>query len=240
MPIITTNAIVLSSLKFGDSSLIVKCFTQQDGVKSYLVRSILKAKKGGLKVAYFQPLTQVKLVANHNTKNTLNTIKEIQVLQPYQTVYQDIVKQSITFFLSEVVSNVIQEEEANDALYEFLETSFTWLDSHEKIANFHLVFLLNLTSFLGFFPDTSDTEKQGFHLLDGFFTDPSYDKNVISGNECVQFKKLLETNFENLESLTFTKSERQMVLQTLITYNKLHVDSFRNPKSLDVLEAVFR
>lgn len=240
MPIISTNAIVLSSLKFGDTSLIVKCFTEQDGLKSYLVRGILKSKKGGLKVAYFQPLTQLKLIANHNTKNTLNTIKEIQVLQPYQSIYQDVVKQSIAFFLSEVVSNVIQEEEANQALYSFLETSFLWLDSHEKIANFHLLFLLNFSSFLGFFPDTSDAEKQGFHLLDGFFTTPSYDKNVISGNECFQFKKLLETNFENLENLTFTKSERQMVLQTLIMYYKLHVDSFRNPKSLDVLEAVFR
>ncbi|MDP5092182.1 MAG: DNA repair protein RecO [Polaribacter sp.] len=239
MPIITTNAIVLNSLKFGDTSLIVKCFTQQDGVKSYMVRGILKAKKGGLKVAYFQPLTQVKLVANHNTKNTLNTIKEIQVLQPYQTIYQDIVKQSITFFLSEVVSNVIQEEEANEDLYGFLESSFYWLDAHEKIANFHLVFLLKLTSFLGFYPDISEAEKQGFHLLEGFFTDETYDKNVISGNDFFQFKKLLNTSLENSDQLSFSKSERQQVLQVLISYYKLHIDSFRNPKSLDVLEAVF-
>ena len=143
MPIISTNAIVLSSLKFGDTSLIVKCFTQQEGLKSYLVRGVLKSKKGGLKVAYFQPLTQLKIIANHNTKGTLHTIKEIQVYNSYQSIYQDVVKQSIAFFLSEVVSNVIQEEEANDALYEFLETSFSWLDSREKIANFHLVFLLN-------------------------------------------------------------------------------------------------
>ncbi|WP_445749056.1 DNA repair protein RecO [Polaribacter sp.] len=239
MPIITTNAIVLSSLKFGDSSLIVKCFTQQDGVKSYMVRGILKAKKGGLKVAYFQPLTQLKLVANHNTKNTLNTIKEIQVLQPYQTIYQDIVKQSITFFLSEVVSNVIQEEETNEELYTFLESSFHWLDTHEKIANFHLVFLVKLTSFLGFYPDTSEVDKKGFHLQEGFFTDETYDKNVISGNDFFHFKKLLNANFENCDQLSFSKFERQQVLQVLISYYKLHIDSFRNPKSLDVLEAVF-
>jgi len=119
MLIIATNAIVLSSLKFGDSSLIVKCFTLQDGLKSYLVRGVLKSKKGGLKVAYFQPLTQLKIVANHNAKNTLNSFKEIQVFNSYQSIYQDIVKQSIAFFLSEVVSNVIQEEEANEALYSF-------------------------------------------------------------------------------------------------------------------------
>ena len=60
MPIISTNAIVLSSLKFGDTSLIVKCFTQQEGLKSYLVRGVLKSKKGGLKVAYFQPLNTIE------------------------------------------------------------------------------------------------------------------------------------------------------------------------------------
>ena len=98
MPIISTNAIVLSSLKFGDTSLIVKCFTQQEGLKSYLVRGVLKPKKGGLKVAYFQPLTQLKIIANHNTKGTLHTIKEIQVYNSYQFMYQDVVKQSITFF----------------------------------------------------------------------------------------------------------------------------------------------
>lgn len=240
MPIITTNAIVLNSLKFGDTSLIVKCFTQQDGLKSYMVRGILKAKKGGIKVAYFQPLTQVKIVANHNTKNTLNSIKEIQVFQPYQTIYQDVAKQSIAFFLSEVVSNVIQEEEANKELYAFLETSFHWLDIHEKVANFHLIFLLKLTSFLGFYPDTSSSEKNGFDLVEGCFTDKIYDKNVISGDVFMLFKKLLTITFENSERVLHTKDDRKKVLQILISYYKSHIDSFRNPKSLDVLEAVFQ
>ena len=83
MAVVTTKAIVLSALKFGDSSLIVKCFTEEEGVKSYLIRGILKAKKGGLKAAYFQPLTQLTIVASHNNKGTLNSIKEVQVSYPY-------------------------------------------------------------------------------------------------------------------------------------------------------------
>jgi len=114
------------------------------------------------------------------------------------------------------------------------------LDAHEKVANFHLVFLLKLTSFLGFYPDISEIEKPRFHLLDGYFTEDNFDKHVISGNDVVQFKKLVHINFENLEQLSFTKLERQVVLQMLISYYKLHIDSFRNPKSIEVLEAVFR
>ena len=145
MAIVTTKAIVLSSLKFGDTSLVVKCYTEEEGVKTYLLRGILKPKKKGITAAYFQPLTQLKIVANHNSRNTLNSIKEVQVSQPYRTIYSDIIKQSVVLFLSEVLSSSIQEEEQNKTLYSYLETAFIWLDTHDKIANFHLLFLLNLT-----------------------------------------------------------------------------------------------
>jgi DNA repair protein RecO (recombination protein O) len=239
MAVVTTNAIVLSSLKYGDTSLIVKCYTQEEGVKTYLIRGVLKPKKSGLKAAYFQPLTQLRIVANHNSKSTLNSIKELQVIHPYKTFHTDIVKQSVVLFLSEVLSNSIQEEEQNLALYEYLETAFIWLDVHDRVANFHLLFLLNLSGFLGFYPDTSDKNKKGFDLLEGVFSDNIHEKNVISKNDFYQFKKLLGIIFDTLENVTYSKEERQLVLKVIIQYFKLHLDSFRNPKSLQVLETVF-
>ena len=239
MAVVTTKAIILSSLKYGDTSLIVKCYTQEEGVKTYLIRGVLKPKKSGLKAAYFQPLTQLRIVANHNSKNTLNSIKELQVIHPYKTFHTDIVKQSVVLFLSEVLSNSIQEEEQNLALYEYLETAFIWLDVHDRVANFHLLFLLNLTGFLGFYPDTSDKNKKGFDLLEGVFSDNIHEKNVISKNDFYQFKKLLGIIFDTLENVTYSKEERQLVLKVIIQYFKLHLDSFRNPKSLQVLETVF-
>lgn len=239
MAVVTTKAIILSSLKYGDTSLIVKCYTQEEGVKTYLIRGVLKPKKSGLKAAYFQPLTQLRIVANHNSKNTLNSIKELQVIHPYKTFHTDIVKQSVVLFLSEVLSNSIQEEEQNLALYEYLETAFIWLDVHDRVANFHLLFLLNLSGFLGFYPDTSDKNKKGFDLLEGVFSDNIHEKNVISKNDFYQFKKLLGIIFDTLENVTYSKEERQLVLQVIIQYFKLHLDSFRNPKSLQVLETVF-
>lgn len=239
MALVNTKAIVLSSLKYGDTSLIIKCYTQEEGVKSYLIRGVLKPKKKGLKAAYFQPLTQLKIVAKHNTKNTLNSIKEVQVIHPYKTIHTDVVKQSVVMFLSEVLSNSIQEEEQNSALYEFLETAFIWLDVHDKVANFHLLFLLNLTGFLGFYPDTSEINKKGFDLLEGNFSDSIHEKNVISNNDFHQFKKLLGIIFDTLENVAYSKDERQLVLKVIIQYFKLHLDSFRDPKSLQVLETVF-
>ncbi|SHM87401.1 DNA repair protein RecO [Polaribacter sp. KT 15] len=239
MAAIKTKAIVLSSLKYSDTSLIVKCFTYEDGLKSYIIKGILKAKKGGIKVAYFQPLTQLTIVANHNNKSTLNTLKEVQVLNPYTSIYRDIVKQSVVLFISEVLSNSIQEEESNTSFYNYLEAGLNWLDSHDKIANFHLLFLLNASRFLGFYPDTTNDSLFGFDLLNGSFSESTLDANVISGNEFYQFKKLLGINFDSIENVSFSKNERQMVLKTIIRYFELHLDGFRKPKSLQILEAVF-
>lgn len=239
MPIISTKAIVLSSLKYGDTSLIVKCFTQQEGIKSYMIRGILKSKKGKLKPAYFQPLTQLQLTANHTHKNSLHSLREVHVIHPYETVHNSVVKQTIVLFLSEILSEIIKEEEENNTLYNYIETSLIWLDTHNSIANFHLLFLLNLSRFLGFYPDTTSQEKTAFDLLEGCFTNSPHSKLSVSENNLISFKKLLGTNFDAIHTISFSKTERQTVLRIIIRYFELHLNGFRKPKSLDVLETVF-
>lgn len=236
---ITTKAIVFNALKYGDTSLIVKCFTEQEGIKSYMLRGILKSKKGKLKTAYFQPLTQLQITAKHSAKSTLHSIREAQVIHPYETIYTSIVKQSIVLFLSEVLSGIIREEEENVSLYNYIETALIWLDTHNSIANFHLLFLLNLSRFLGFYPDTSEQEKIAFNLLDGHFTNSINEKLTVSGNKLASFKKLLGINFDEISKVSFSKQERQTVLRMIIRYFELHLDGFKKPKSLDVLETVF-
>lgn len=238
MPVTTSKSIVLSALKYSDTSLIVKCFTYKEGVKSYLIKGVLKSKKGKLKPAYFQPLTQLLLTANHNTKGSLNSIKEAQVIHPYESIPNSIVKQSILLFLSEVLSNIIKEEEENITLYEFIETGLIWLDTHDSIANFHLLFLLNLSRFLGFYPDI-DSQAIHFNLLEGSDAGSSTHKESISGEKLFNFKKLLGINFDAIHSVSFNKKERQIVLQIIIRYFELHLEGFREPKSLRVLETVF-
>ncbi|WP_299618356.1 DNA repair protein RecO [uncultured Tenacibaculum sp.] len=239
MPVVATKAIVFSSIKYGDTSLIVKCFTEQEGLKTYMVRGVLKSKKGKLKAAYFQPLTLLQLTANHNTRGTLNSIKEARVFPMYETIHTSIVKQTIVLFISEILSNIIQEEEQNEILYNYIETSLIWLDTHSSTANFHLLFLLNLSRFLGFYPDTSNEESFGFSLLEGSFTNKSYDKSVITGDNFLLFKRLLGINFDAIDIISFNKKERQKVLQVIIRYFELHLEGFKKPKSLDVLESVF-
>lgn len=239
MAAVDTKAIVINAIKYSDTSLIVKLYTRECGLVSYMLKGVLKSKKGKLKPAYFQPLTQLRIIASHQEKRSLQLIKDAQVEVIYQTIQTDIVKQSIAMFVSEVMSSAIQEEESNHLLYDYLETSFLWLDTHDNISNFHILFLLNLTRFLGFYPEAPDDSKKGFHLREGTFTNQLYDKEVIKDDEFIRFKKLLGTNFDGIESINFSKGQRQNLLRILIRYFELHLGGFKKPKSLDILEAVF-
>ncbi len=233
-----TKAIVIYTIKYGDTSLITTCYTQNYGIKSYILRGILKAKKAKIKAAYFQPLMQLNLSANHNNKGNLNSIMDLEVSRFYNSIYIDIKKQTIALFLAEIIYYSIREEEQNSALYQYLETSFLWLDTHDKISNFHLLFLLNLTKFLGFYPETNDINALYFDLLEGTFTN-RFKPNTVSGDNLVQFKKLLGINFDVLHTVDFSSSNRHTVLSILIQYFELHLGGFKKPKSLEVLKSVF-
>lgn len=239
MATLSTKALVLSTIKYGDTSLIVRCFTLESGIKSYLIKGVLSSKRGPIKAAYFQVLTQLHIEANHNAKGRLNSLKEVRVLHPYTSIYANIFKQTISLFLSEVLNSTIREEEANEGLFLYLETSFVWLDTHSEISNFHLLFLINLTRYLGFYPDLRKRELDIFHLQEGSFVSSSNDQQIITGTDLLQFKKLLGIHFDRMNSLRFSKSERQQVLKIILRYYQFHVDGFRLPKSLAILESVF-
>lgn len=236
---VNTRAIVLSSLKYGDTSLIVKAYTQSDGLKSYLLKGVLASKKGKLKAAYFQPLTQLELTANHKNKGTLESLREVKVINPYKTLHTDIVKNSMVLFLAEMLGNSIHEQEKDPGLYNYLEYALDWLDGNRNIANFHLVFLLNLTKYLGFYPAESDQHKNYFDLVDGqFISNPSLNP-LIEKENVIHFKRLLGINFDALSTIRIGKTNRESLLKSVILYFELHLHGFRKPKSLAVLNAVF-
>ena len=151
---VSTRAIVLSAVKYAEADLIVSCYTEDHGLKSYLLRGVRKSKKGKLRTSYFQPLTQLELTAWHRDKGTLERIREVRLAEVYHSIHTDLKKSAIAMFLSEVLRSAIKEEEPNQSKYRYLARSLIWLDRHDRVANFHVLFMLQLTSYLGFYPDT--------------------------------------------------------------------------------------
>jgi DNA repair protein RecO (recombination protein O) len=237
---VKTKAIVLSAIKFQESSLIVKCFTQSDGLKSYLIRSAFgskSAKVGGAKIAYFQPMTLLEIDAVHKNKGTLEQVKEVKIYWPYQTIPTDIVKSSILLFLAEMLQHAIHEEEKNSDFFAFLEAALLWLDTHQETANFHLVLLLEATKYLGFYPDTSQEELPYFNLQEGQFSN-TLSLGTLTEQETDLLKRGLYLQFDS-DQKSFHVSERQQLLKIIIDYYVLHLSGFKKPKSLEVLKEVF-
>ena len=235
--LVKTKAIVISSLKFQEKSLIVKCFTLSDGLKSYFVRDAFSSRKSNQKIAYFQPFSILEIEAVHKNKGTLENFKEIKLAIPFQTIHNSVTKSTIVLFLSEMMHYSIHEEEENEALFTFLETALLWLDAHDEMANFHLIFLLEATKYLGFYPDNTDIDLPYFEMTEGIFT-PFNAISSLSQHETQLFKKLLSLKFES-DLKTFHVIERQLLLKILIDYYSFHLEGFRKPKSLDVLKEVF-
>ena len=235
--LVKTKAIVISSLKYQEKSLIVKCLTQSDGLKSYFVPNAFAAKKSNQKIAYFQPLTLLEIEANHKNKGTLEHFKEIKLAHAYQSISTNILKSTIVMFLSEIIHHSIHEEEKNEDLFLFLESALLWLDAHEEVANFHLILLVEMSKFLGFYPDTSESKYPFFEKNEGVFI-PQQSISCLNEEETHLFKRLLEVKFDSDQKI-FARIERQALLKILLSYYAIHLDGFKNPKSLEVLKEVF-
>ena len=237
--LITTKSIVLSALKYGEADLIAKCFTEKSGLKTYLLRGIRKSKKGKLKTSFFQPLTQLEMVAHHKDKGSLEYIREAKLVVPYQSLHTDIMKSSVVIFISEVLRNAIKEEEANPSLYSFLEGSLNWFDSHERTANFHLWFLLELTKFLGFYPDDNQENNAVFNLREGTFQKIKTNSDCVADENIPVLKQFLGTTFDEFSHIKMNQTTRSGFLLLLLNYYEIQLQGFHKPKSLAVLNEIY-
>ncbi|WP_136482086.1 DNA repair protein RecO [Cognatitamlana onchidii] len=236
---VSTKAIVLSKIRYRDHDLIVKCYTEERGVLSFLLRGVLKSRKSSVKIGYFQPLTQLNIIVNYKPNKSLQTIKEVKVFSIYESLHANILKGSIVLFLSEILSSVLQEEEKNEILYSFIENTFLWLDTQDNFSNFHLLFLLKLTRYLGFYPDEKNDGYPIFNLEEGKFELKPTSKYYLSGENLLVLKQLLGTTFDALSNIKLKSKQRQSFLSMILLYFELHLGSFKLPKSLQVFNQVF-
>ena len=235
--LITTKGIILNSINYSETSIIVRIFTQQLGLQSYIVNGVRKAKAKN-KSAIFQPLTLVDLVVYHKETNSLNHIKEIKISIPFQTLHTDVRKSCVVLFLSEVLFKTIKEQEQNSELFEFINKSIVTFDENDDlIPIFHVFFLSRLTKYLGFSPKLDySVSNCFFNPVDGVFQ-PAKTSNIFNKNLSQLFFFLFENT--ELRLLDFNKQERMLILDAIIYYYGIHINTCNNIKSLDILKEVF-
>ncbi len=236
--IIQTKAIVLSAVKFQDKSLVVKCLTKEVGVQTFFVRNAFAKGKSSSKIAYFQPLMLLDISFTFKDKGGMEYFKDIKLDKVYQSIYYDFAKNSIAIFVSEFLSMIVTEQERDEQFYEFIEAALLWFDTHDEVANFHLLLLMELTKYLGTYPDISTTDNMYFDWQEAEFTNV-HSASCFDINESYLLKRLLELSF-NSDQKIFSSQDRKSLLDQLIKYYEVHSSAFRKPKSLEILKEVFR
>ncbi len=213
-----SRAIPLTYIKQGDSSIISKILTEEKGLQTFIVKGV-RAKNSKKKLSYFEPLRLLNIDANFNGKKSLQYLIDINVSNDLEIKKNNMYKSFIAFFVAEVSSKVLQENEQNSLLFNFFwNTAIKLYDSDNTDPNFAIKYLLDLSKFLGFFPSAEELNKQFFDLESGVFSDNKKMLNKYINKEKSGYLKRLLNN----EEVNIPQNEKSSLLKELLLYYKLH------------------
>lgn len=220
--IFKTRGIVFRFTKFQETSIIVTIFTDRFGLQSYMVNGV-RSKSAKNKIALYQPLTLLNLVVYHREHANIERIREVSCLHPYHTLTSDIRKSTQAMFLAEILNKTVKEESHTAEVFDFIATSLITLDSlPARYENFHLLFLLKLSRFLGF----------GIYNA-GDVLDIDAGKDIDK-----PMQDLLRAEYET--PLNITSMQRQTLLDLLLRFYARHIEHLGEIKSVQVLREIFQ
>lgn len=224
-----TRGIVLSYLRYRETSVIVRMYTEEFGLQSYLVNGVRSAKNKTNKIALFQPLTLLDMVVYFKPDRDLHRLSEVKTSYPFQHIPFEVAKSSMALFMSEMLTKTLKEESSNPALYQFLENAIIFLEeSPADYENFHLVFLLKLASFLGFSPpNVREFEDQLREHNYPFLPDESAEAALN-----VFLRQPIGT------PVKISRIVRAELLDAIVAFYRIHIDTLGEIKSLAVLREV--
>lgn len=241
-----TKGIVLRTIKYGETSIIVSAYTELFGLQNYIVKGVRQtAKKSTQRGVFFQPGAILEMVVYHNPLKNLNFIKEYSWSYIYHSVFFDVVKNTVAVYMIELLQHSIKQPEANTELFYLIQDGLQQLDKGSPIftANLPLYFSIHLSSELGFrIQGKYSSQTPILDLQEGMFVKDSPNHNFYVENELAKAThQLLMVHFYNeLEHLHFERSLRQELIRIYQNYIALHVADFGEIKTLTVLQQIFQ
>ena len=227
-----TRGVALSYIRYKESSIIAKIYTEAFGIQSYIVNGVRSSSSKTNRIALFQPLTLLDLVVYHKAKHdTVHRISEIKCYNPFLTLPYDVTKSSLALFVTEILGKTLKEEEANEPLFDFIEQSVIYLDEADKgFENFHIQFLLQLASYLGF-------GIESLQDLEGELKNHRFPQ-MADAKELKATEELLLHDYG--KTVMLDRTRRLSILEKLLFFYKIHMDTLGEIKSLEVLREVLR
>ena len=217
-----TRGIVLSFIKFKETSIISKIYTEKLGLQSYIINRV-RIKNSKFQISFFQPLSLLDLVVYTNKKNKLGRLNEVNFDHIYLTNHQHQKKISICLFLSEILLKMINFQKYDLNTFMFIRKSLIEFDNMKKnYENFHLQFLIKFSKFLGF--EVSD--------ISNFSNTHLQKKEVI-----VFLNQIIISDYSY--HIKTTSLTRNKTLEIIIDYFREKTEMKINLNSISVLNKIF-
>ena len=221
--------------------MIVDVFTRQYGRLSFIV-SMPKTAKSKMKKQFFQPLSLLEIEADIRQKVQLQKLKDVRLASPFTSIPFHPHKLSMALFLAEFLYHALRSEQRNELLYDYVESSIQWLDGQDsQFANFHLVFLMRMSRFLGFYPNL-DNYKAGdyFDLRESvFLPSPPVHRDFLYPEEAEKVQLMMRMDFPTMHLFQMSHGERNRLLEVSLLYYRLHLPDFPEMKSITVLQELY-
>jgi DNA repair protein RecO (recombination protein O) len=217
-------------------------FTKSHGRLSFIV-SIPKSSKSKIKKQFFQPLTMLEIEADVRPKVQLQKLMDIRLFCPFVSIPFEPQKLSISLFVAEFLYYALRSEQQNEPLFDYVVNSIQWLDSQEdRFANFHLVFLMRLSRFLGFYPNLEDFALGDFFDLreSVFCAVPPLHRDFLQPEDAEKVQLMMRMDYSTMHLFRMSHQERNRLLEVALTYYRLHLTDFPELKSVAVLKDLYR
>ncbi len=224
----TTQGIVLGYIKYRETSIIAKIFTEALGLQAYIIQGV-RAKKPKHNIALFQPLTLLEMVVYHKKQRSVQRVAEVQRYAPNSDILANINKAVMAVFLAELLTKVIREEEHNEKLFNFLwQAVVSFNHQTTDYEFFYLTFMIQLSHYLGFGISTvqdiyTQLRRSGKHW--------EIDQEVLEGLNALLPGKVRE-------SIKMNKAVKRRTTEAILKFYQLHIDSLDTFKSLKVLQEI--
>lgn len=237
-----TRGIALKTTNYTDNSVVVHVFTEIFGMQSYLLKGARKPK-ARIAANLFQPLHILSLVVYHKEGKGLQHMTEARPDPILKQIPLDMTRSAIAIFLNEVLYKVLRHQSPDAFLFGYLQQAILRLDEMDQhLSNFHFIFLIKLSRFLGFLPlHQPKQQKPYFNLVDGVFTSilPSH-RHVLQEPHSGFLLELLQSDFEESHRIKMLKDDRKHLLEKLLEFYRLHTENFGQINSLYILEEIFK
>lgn len=241
--IVTTKGIVLRIVKYGETSIICSVFTELLGLQSYLVKGVRSEKKQSSKGNIFRPGNILDLQVYHQQDKNLQYIREFQLGYFYRTIGESVIKNTILIFAIDVLNNLVQTPDAQEALFEFTTHFLESIDNatDNDMANMPIFFLKEAAKLTGYAISENYSETECYlNTYEGRFQSspgqaiPVFDKALSF--QCHQL--ISECEMQGIIKINIAAADRKAIMDGYLHFLQWHDKSFKPLRCLPVLEAI--